>query len=74
MRLGEGKVELKRGSELASMSMPELKSSRGGQASTSSVEVKLRKVIPVIPSTEPAKSQLMKDLTSIGCLGFAEKP
>ncbi len=54
--------------------MPQLRRSRGGQASTSLVEVKLRKVIPVIPSTEPAKSQLMEDLTSMGCLGFAKKP
>ncbi len=36
--------------------------------------MKLRKVIPVIPSIELAKSQLMEDLTSMDCLGFAEKP
>ena len=36
--------------------------------------MKLRKVIPVIPSTELEKSQLMEDLTSMGCLGLAEKP
>lgn len=54
--------------------MPQLRRNRPGTASASTVEVKLRKVIPVIPSTEPEKSQLMEDLTSMGCQGLATKP
>ncbi len=52
--------------------MPPLRRAR--PASPSGGGVKLRKVIPVIHSMEPKKSQLMEDLTSMGCLGFAEKP
>lgn len=53
--------------------MPQLRSQRGASGSAS-IEVKLRKVVPVLPSTEPEKAQLMEDLTSMGCQGFAEKP
>ena len=54
--------------------MPQLRRQRAGPSSPTPVEVKLRKVIPVIPSKEPEKSQLMEDLDSMGCLGFAKKP
>ena len=54
--------------------MPQLRRPRAGSSSSPTVEVKLRKVIPIIPSTEPEKAQLMEDLTSMGCVGFAERP
>ncbi len=67
--------EYRKGSRAhSSVSMPQLRRSRGGHASIPPAEVKLRKVVPVVPSTEPAKSQLMEDLTSMGCLGFVDKP
>ncbi len=53
--------------------MPQLHRPRVG-SDLQAAEVKLRKVIPIIPSTEPEKSQLMDDLTYMGCAGFALKP
>lgn len=44
------------------------------ESSCMHAEVKLRKVVPTISTMEPEKCQLMEDLTSMGCLGFAEKP
>jgi hypothetical protein len=38
------------------------------------VEVKLRKVIPVLPSSEMEATHLLEDLTSMGCPGFLNKP
>ena len=37
-------------------------------------ELKLWKVVPVVPMVEHAKVQLMDDLAKMGCLGFADKP
>ena len=54
--------------------MPQLRRQRAGPSSSSAVEVKLRKVIPIIPSADPEKTQLMDDLTTLGCLGLAQKP
>ncbi len=52
--------------------MSQLKRTRG-QASSSS-DVKLRKVVPVIPLSEDTRAELMDDLNSMGCIGFATKP
>ena len=54
--------------------MPQLRRSRPGPSSSSIGEVKLRKVIPVLPSTKPEKSHIMEDLAVMGCLGLADKP
>jgi len=51
--------------------MPELRS-KG--RSSSSTTIKLRKVVPILPTTEVEKGELMHDLRTMGCPGFAEKP
>ncbi len=54
--------------------MRQLRRMRLGPSSSLTVKVKLRKVIPIIPSKDPKKGQLMEDLTFMDCIGFAEKP
>ena len=53
--------------------MPQLRKTRG-QASSSSVEVKLRKIEPEVPLNPDLKEQLMEDLTSMGCIGLGTLP
>ena len=52
--------------------MPKIKRNR--PPTSSAVEVKLRKVVPVVPSEDEEKVQLMDDLAKMGCLGLADKP
>ena len=52
--------------------MPKLRRSRPPSPTVG--ELKLKKVVPVIPTTEPERTQLMEDLTKIGCEGLAVKP
>lgn len=54
--------------------MPTLRRKRAGSATPPLSEIKLRRVVPVLPGMEPEKSQLMEDLTSMGCQGLANKP
>ncbi len=54
--------------------MPQLKRTRGHASSSSAVDVKLRKVVPVIPLSEDTRAKLMDDLNSMDCIGFATKP
>lgn len=55
--------------------MPELKRKRHKSATPPPPpDLKLRRVILVIPDREPARTQLMEDLASMGCQGLAEKP
>ena len=56
------------------MPMRQLRKSSVGPTNSSAVAVKLRKVVPVIPSTEPERTELMDDLTTMGCLGLLDKP
>ena len=62
--------------ETQSGSMPTLRRKRGESNTPPpcNIEVKLRRVVPVIPDKEQEKNELMEDLTSMGCLGLAEKP
>ncbi len=52
--------------------MPRLRRSRPPSPAVG--EIKLKKVVPVIPTTELEKTQLMEDLTKMGCEGLTVKP
>jgi len=45
-----------------------------GRSITPTLEVKLRKVLPVIPSAETEREQLLQDLNRMGCPGLMDKP
>ena len=57
-------------------SMPQLKRNkrRAGSNTPPPQEIKLRKVVPVLPKSEAYMANLMEDLTAMGCQGLAEKP
>jgi hypothetical protein len=55
------------------VSMPPTRRKAAPPAS-SPVEVKLRRVAPVIPDSEPERAALMEDLNSMGCTDFILKP
>lgn len=52
--------------------MPRLNRSR--PVSHEPIEVKLRKVIPLVPLEDPERGNLMQDLTVMGCEGLLDKP
>jgi hypothetical protein len=55
--------------------MPDMKRSKPkGQASTSKVEIKLRKVAPLEPSSDRERAELVDNLEAMGCAGFYGKP
>jgi len=47
---------------------------KSGPPASSPTEVRLRKVVPVIPASEQERAALMEDLTSMGCAEFFHKP
>jgi len=50
------------------------RSLRKRTSNSPAVEIKLRKIVPVIPMGDGEKEQLVEDLTSMGCPGFLSKP
>ena len=77
MRLGESEVEHGKGprSRKKLASMPQLRRrTRTGSGTPPPADIKLKKVVPVIPNQDPEKADLMADLTTLGCRGFADKP
>ena len=72
VQLGEGEVVSVRIWSNQLVSMPRVRKSKVSGSSTA--RIKLRKVVPIVPTMEKEKNQLTEDLTTMGYVGLAGKP